>query len=113
MAKIYALAAKLGWADDPKRLRAFLEKRFGASHPTFLDDKHARNWHRSDEGHAGREDAESGKEATMEKWTDRLTIDHDPRTVQAAGGDHGHPAAADAGGTVRPAPTFTSQRWTP
>lgn len=41
--KIYALAAKLGWADDPKRLRAFLEKRFGASHPTFLDDKHARN----------------------------------------------------------------------
>ena len=38
-----ALAAKLGWADDPKRLRAFLEKRFGASHPTFLDDKHARN----------------------------------------------------------------------
>ena len=43
VAKIYALAAKLGWADDPKRLRAFLEKRFGASHPTFLDDKHARN----------------------------------------------------------------------
>lgn len=41
--EIYALAAKLGWADDPKRLRAFLEKRFGASHPTFLDDKHARN----------------------------------------------------------------------
>ena len=31
VAKIYALAAKLGWADDPKRLRAFLEKRFGAS----------------------------------------------------------------------------------
>ena len=31
VAKIYALAAKLGWADDPKRLRAFLE------------NKHARN----------------------------------------------------------------------
>ena len=29
--------------DYKEALRAFLEKRFGASHPTFLDDKHARN----------------------------------------------------------------------
>lgn len=78
VAKIYALAAKLGWADDPKRLRAFLEKRFGRV-PSHLPGRQARTQlHRSDEGHAGREDAETGKEATMEKWTDRLTIDMIP-----------------------------------
>lgn len=43
VAKIYALAGKLGWSDDPRRLRSFLEKRFGVSHPTFLTEKHARN----------------------------------------------------------------------
>lgn len=54
VAKIYALAAKLGWADDPKRLRAFLEKRFGAV-PPHLPGRQARTQlHRSDEGHAGR-----------------------------------------------------------
>ena len=37
---INALAQHLGWSDD--RLQAFIEKRFGISHPRFLDDKTAR-----------------------------------------------------------------------
>lgn len=41
-AKIYALAGALGW-DDPARLRSFLEKRYGVSHPGFLDDTKASN----------------------------------------------------------------------
>ena len=40
---IYGLAAKLGWADDPTRLRAWLEKRYGVSHPRFLDEASTRN----------------------------------------------------------------------
>lgn len=34
--KIYALARELGWGDDPKRLRAFLQARFRASDPRWL-----------------------------------------------------------------------------
>lgn len=37
---INALARQLDWTDD--RLQAFIEKRFGISHPRFLDDKTAR-----------------------------------------------------------------------
>lgn len=40
MSMINALAHKLGWSDD--RLKAFIEKRFGISHPRFMDDKTAR-----------------------------------------------------------------------
>lgn len=40
MSMINALVHKLGWSDD--RLKAFIEKRFGISHPRFLDDKTAR-----------------------------------------------------------------------
>ena len=43
VAKIYALDGKLGWSDDPRRLRSFLEKRYHVSHPTFLDEKSTRN----------------------------------------------------------------------
>jgi hypothetical protein len=43
VSKIYALAAKLGWADDPHRLTAWLEKRYNVSHPRFLDEKSTRN----------------------------------------------------------------------
>ena len=40
MSMINALAHKLGWTDE--RLKAFIEKRFGISHPRFMDDKTAR-----------------------------------------------------------------------
>ena len=40
MSMINALSHKLGWSDE--RLKAFIEKRFGISHPRFLDDKTAR-----------------------------------------------------------------------
>ena len=40
MSMINALVHKLGWSDE--RLKAFIEKRFGISHPRFLDDKTAR-----------------------------------------------------------------------
>ena len=40
MGMINALRHKLGWSDE--RLKAFVEKRFGISHPRFLDDKTAR-----------------------------------------------------------------------
>lgn len=40
IALIHALARKLGW-DDPARLRAWLEKRYSASHPRFLGDQAA------------------------------------------------------------------------
>jgi len=40
MSMINALTHKLGWSDE--RLKAFVEKRFGISHPRFLDDKTAR-----------------------------------------------------------------------
>ena len=40
MGMINALTRQLGWSDD--RLKAFVEKRFGISHPRFLDDKTAR-----------------------------------------------------------------------
>ena len=40
MSMINALAHKLDWTDD--RLKAFIDKRFGISHPRFLDDKTAR-----------------------------------------------------------------------
>ena len=40
MSMINALCHKLGWSDE--RLKAFVEKRFGISHPRFLDDKTAR-----------------------------------------------------------------------
>lgn len=40
MGMINALAHKLDWTDD--RLKAFIDKRFGISHPRFLDDKTAR-----------------------------------------------------------------------
>ena len=40
---IYGLAGRLGWGDDPQRLTAWLEKRYHASHPRFLDEKSARN----------------------------------------------------------------------
>lgn len=40
MSMINALVHKLGWSDE--RLKAFVEKRFGISHPRFLDDKTAR-----------------------------------------------------------------------
>ena len=43
VAKIYALAGKLGWSDDPARLRGFIEKRYNVSHPRFLDDTKSRN----------------------------------------------------------------------
>lgn len=43
VAKIYALAAKLGWSDDPHRLTAWLEKRYDVSHPRFLNEKSTRN----------------------------------------------------------------------
>ena len=37
--KIYALARSLGWMENPKRLRGFLEARFGVSDARFLTDK--------------------------------------------------------------------------
>lgn len=40
MGMIRGLSTQLGWTDD--RLQAFIEKRFGISHPNFLDDKTAR-----------------------------------------------------------------------
>lgn len=40
---IYGLAGKLGWSDDPSRLRAWLEKRYGVSHPRFLNEANTRN----------------------------------------------------------------------
>lgn len=40
---IYALASKLGWGDDPTRLRSFLEKRYQVSHPRFLDEARVNN----------------------------------------------------------------------
>ena len=40
MSMINALAHKLDWTDD--RLKAFIDKRFGISHPRFMDDKTAR-----------------------------------------------------------------------
>ena len=40
MGMINSLSRKLGWTDD--RLKAFIEKRFGISHPRFMDDKTAR-----------------------------------------------------------------------
>lgn len=43
VAKIYALAVKLGWSGDPRRLTGFLEKRFGTSHPAWLTERDARN----------------------------------------------------------------------
>ena len=43
IAKLYALSRKLGWADDPRRLTAWLEKRYDVSHPRFLTDTNARN----------------------------------------------------------------------
>lgn len=43
VALIYGLAAKLGWADDPHRLTAWLEKRYDVSHPRFLDEQSTRN----------------------------------------------------------------------
>jgi len=40
---IFALAKRLGWSEDPLRLRGFLEKRYGVSHPRFLNDTNSRN----------------------------------------------------------------------
>jgi len=40
MGMINALTRQLGWSED--RLKAFVDKRFGISHPRFLDDKTAR-----------------------------------------------------------------------
>lgn len=34
--QINKLAEELGWSDNPKRLRRFLERRQGVSHPTYL-----------------------------------------------------------------------------
>ena len=42
VAKIYSLVEQLKW-NDPARLRCFLEKRYGVSHPKFLDDKSTSN----------------------------------------------------------------------
>ncbi len=41
--KIYALVRELGWASEPKRLRGFLEKRYGVSDARFLTDKKTNN----------------------------------------------------------------------
>ena len=35
---ILALSRELGWDDDPARLRAWLEARYGVSHPRYLTD---------------------------------------------------------------------------
>lgn len=43
IAKINVLAEKLGWNDDPHRLTGWLEKRYGVSHPRFLNDVNTRN----------------------------------------------------------------------
>jgi hypothetical protein len=37
VAKIFSLVKELKW-EDPARLRGFLEKRYGVSHPKFLND---------------------------------------------------------------------------
>lgn len=37
--KIYALARELGWAEEPKRLRRFLEARFGCADVRFLPEE--------------------------------------------------------------------------
>lgn len=37
VALIFTLAERLGWGDEPRRLRAFLESQYGVSHPSFLD----------------------------------------------------------------------------
>lgn len=42
-AKILSLAAELGWADDPCRLRSWLESRYHASHPRFLNKANTNN----------------------------------------------------------------------
>jgi len=39
---IYGLEKKLGWREDPQRLRAWLEKRYKVSHARFLSDTDAR-----------------------------------------------------------------------
>ena len=36
---LYALAGKLGWSEDPARLTAWLESRYGVSHPRFLTER--------------------------------------------------------------------------
>ncbi len=41
--KIFALARALGWLENPKRLRSFLEKRYGVSDVSFLTDKDTNN----------------------------------------------------------------------
>lgn len=43
LSMIFGLAKKLGWSEDPARLRAFLEKRYGVSHPRFLNDTDTNN----------------------------------------------------------------------
>ncbi len=43
MRKIYALVRELGWLDNPKRLRGFLEKRYKVSDVRFLTDKNTNN----------------------------------------------------------------------
>lgn len=40
--QILKLCEEIGWMDNPKRLRGFLEKRYGVSHARFLPKRHAR-----------------------------------------------------------------------
>ena len=40
---IYGLASSLGWGEDPSRLRGWLEKKYGVSHPNFLLEGPAKN----------------------------------------------------------------------